>query len=83
MQMQLPEFFIVGDRPVKASRNEEGQMALYAFNWETGEFELAMNYLSRIYFGSGDEVDQVSEDEFEKKVAQLRADLKKKSEKKA
>ncbi len=53
-------------------------MGIYAYNWQTGEFDLAMEYLTRIYFGKG-EIEQVSEEEFNKQVEALRAKLKEKN----
>jgi hypothetical protein len=70
------EYFIVGIRPVKAVRNAEGGLGLYALDWKTGEFVLAMEYLSRCYFGTMTEVEEVTLEEFNRQVADRRAEIK-------
>lgn len=72
--MKLPHYSIVGMRPVKAVATGEGGMAILAYNWQSGEFDLAMDYLEPIFFGKG-EVEQVSEEVFEKYVEGLRQKL--------
>ena len=69
--MELPHYSIVGIRPVKAVATESGGMAIFTYDWKTGEFELAMEYLEQIFFGKG-EVEQVSEKAFEEYVDRLR-----------
>lgn len=69
--MNLPLYCIVGDRPVKAIETEDGGMDVLAYDWDTGEFKRAMQYLSKITLGDG-EIDYVSEQEFEQYVEQLR-----------
>ncbi len=69
--MNLPHYAIVGIRPVKAVTTKEGGLIILAFNWETGKFDPAMEYLEVIFFGK-DEVEQVPEEVFEKYVAKLR-----------
>ncbi|MGC4120068.1 MAG: hypothetical protein QM765_36910 [Myxococcales bacterium] len=72
--MDLPCYFIVGERPVKFVRTPEGGMEVLAFDWGTGEFVREMSYLSRCLLGKG-EIDVVSEAEFEARAAELRARL--------
>lgn len=67
--MQLPIYCIIGMRPVKAVRSEDGGMRILAYNWATGEFDIHSEYLTRILFG---EVDIVSAEEFEKYVEKLK-----------
>ncbi|HBB34266.1 MAG TPA: hypothetical protein DDZ80_27430 [Cyanobacteria bacterium UBA8803] len=69
--MKLPLYCIVGERPVKAIETEDGGMDVLAYDWDTGEFKRAMQYLSKITVGDG-EIDYVSEQEFEQYVEQLR-----------
>ncbi|MBD1838855.1 hypothetical protein H6F78_18135 [Coleofasciculus sp. FACHB-64] len=69
--MDLPLYCIVGDRPVKAIETEDGGMDVLAYEWDTGEFKRAMQYLSKITLGDG-EIDYVSEQEFEQYVEKLR-----------
>lgn len=53
--MRLPRFFIVERVPVKFVETEDGGMSILRFSGKTGKFELAPNYLSRVY-GRGDSV---------------------------
>lgn len=69
--MKLPLYCIVGARPVKAIRNQDGQMEVLAYNWETGDFDYGMEYLDAVVLG-GDEVDAVDEQAFEQYVQQLK-----------
>ncbi|PXW07786.1 hypothetical protein C8D70_12016 [Chryseobacterium sp. CBTAP 102] len=68
------KFCIVGSRPVKGVRNSEGGLGIYAFNWETGEFEINYDYMQRIYIGDIDngETVEVTEEEFNAYVEKLR-----------
>lgn len=66
----LPKFFIVGRRPVKAVPTPSGGMDILAFDWGTGGFVRGGEYLTRISFPDG-EVDQVDEEEFERRVEEL------------
>ena len=75
--MELPRYCIVGDRPVKAVATDDGGMDILAFDWKTGEFVREMDYLSQVVMSQGGEVDVVTKEEFDKKVATLRAKLKK------
>lgn len=68
--MKTPMYCIVGERPVKAILEPDG-FGVYALNWETGNFDLDLSYLERIYFGSMDEVEELSQDEFEKHIEMI------------
>jgi hypothetical protein len=70
--VDLPRFCIVGARPVKAIRTEDGGMDVLAYDWETGELRRDMSYVDRVLMPDV-EVDIVSEEEFERQVAALRA----------
>ncbi len=74
--LQAPLYCIVGARPVKALNTDDGGLGVYAYNWDSGAFELAMDYLERIYFGSQDEVEQVTREEFDLYVEELRTKIK-------
>jgi hypothetical protein len=74
--MELPIYAIVGDRPVKAERTEDGGMVLLAFDWKTGELEPNGSYLTKIFTPNA-ETEFVSKRVFEAKVAELRAKIKK------
>jgi len=69
--METNRFYIVGDRPVKYIIDPDGGAGIYAFDWKTGDFTLAMFYLSR-FRGSMDDVESVTEKEFEEYVMKLR-----------
>jgi hypothetical protein len=69
--MKLPHYCIVGDRPVKALATPEGGMTVLALNWQTGEFEKANEYATRIFLQDV-EVKTVSEKEFNKVVEKIK-----------
>ncbi len=73
--MKLPLYCIVGDRPVKALPTQEGGMAVLALNWQTGEFERANEYATRIFLQDA-EVETVNEEEFNRAVEKIRQRLK-------
>lgn len=70
--MDLPRFFICGNRPVKFVATEDGGMDVLAYDWRTGEFVREMGYLSRCSLGTDPETDEVSRDDFDSHVASLR-----------
>jgi hypothetical protein len=69
--MKLPLYCIVGGRPVKALATPEGGMTVLAINWQTGEFEAANEYATRIFLQDV-EVDTVIEEEFNRVVEKIR-----------
>jgi len=73
----LPRYFIVGARPVKVIRNQDGLTGTYAYNWQTGDFDLNWEYYEQTFSGKG-EVERVSEEEFNKHVERLRNEPRKK-----
>ncbi len=70
-QAVLPKYFIVGDRPVKSVPTNEGGLDVLAYDWNSGEFIRAMEYLAKISFGEG-EVERVTRAEFDDRVEKLR-----------
>ena len=66
--------YIVGARPVKTVSVPGGGLDVQAFDWATGDFVRAMEYLTRVSFGDP-EVDEVSAERFESEVRALRAEL--------
>jgi len=59
---------------VKALR-ESNEFLVYAYDWDTGKFKLDYEYISKIYFGSMDDVEELSKEEFETYVAELRGQI--------
>lgn len=70
--MKAPLYCIVGARPVKVLSTPDGGLGVYAFSWETGDFEINMHYLGRIYFDTQDDFEELSEKKFEDYVLNLR-----------
>jgi hypothetical protein len=66
--MDLSQYYVFGLRPVKTVSTEDGGMEVFAYNWKTGEFEVALpDYLVRALTGLGD-VDKLTEAQFEQYV---------------
>ena len=63
-------WYRVGIRPVKTIAHDDGSFGVYAFNWDTGAIELNMDYLRHVTEGA-DNLDEISEQQFEYEVAQL------------
>lgn len=72
--MDLPRYFLVGDRPVQFVATADGGLDVLALDWATGAFVRDMGYLSRCHLGGG-EVDEVDAEEFAAKVASLVASI--------
>ena len=72
--MKLPMYLIFGARPVKFVATDDGGLDIRAFDWETGDFVRALEYGPR-FFKFEPEMDEVTEDEFNRRVAALRRDL--------
>lgn len=69
------KYYVVGERPVKSVREKDGSFGIYAFNWETGVFDLNLNYLERIVFGDESaETEEVNEEYFETYVQKLKSE---------
>jgi hypothetical protein len=69
--METPKYCPVGTRPVMALMEKDG-FGVYAFNWETGKFDLDLSYIERIYFGSMDHVEEVTQEAFDAYVEKIR-----------
>ncbi|MCA6364925.1 MAG: hypothetical protein IM638_17975 [Bacteroidetes bacterium] len=65
-------FYIYGERPVIVKKTDNS-IHTYAFNWESGEFELNIDYVLKIYFNQYAEMQEISEEEFWKFVESLRS----------
>lgn len=72
--MNLPQYCIVENTPVKALSTEDGGMDILAYDWKTGQFCRDLRYTSRIVLG-GTDVEQVDEERFNACVAALQAGL--------
>ncbi len=70
----LPWYYTVNDRPVKMVETPDGGLDVLALNMRTGEFERAMDYLSKCLGHVGD-VDVLSEAEFHERVENIRRAL--------
>ncbi|MCG8329710.1 MAG: hypothetical protein MI974_18590 [Chitinophagales bacterium] len=72
--MKTPKYCIVGVRPVKAESSANGGLGIYAFNWETGKFDLNFHYLEHIYglYKGDTETKEISKEEFDKYVEKMR-----------
>jgi hypothetical protein len=68
------KYYLVNDRPVRFILTPEGSMDVQALNMRTGEFERAMEYLSKIMAPFAD-VDSISETDFNVRVTQVRKNL--------
>lgn len=68
-------YFIVGARPVRLVPRPDGGLGVEAIDWQTGEMVRATQYLSRVIHGDN-EVDEVSAEEFDRAVAEIRERLK-------
>ena len=68
----LPQYFIVGARPVKAVLPQDGGIDVSAYDWDNGTFGPGMQYLAQISFFEGD-VERVTKEGFDRRVAALRS----------
>jgi len=72
----LPLYYLFGDLPVKIVGTEDGGMRVLSYNWTTGEFERApVGYLTRALMDNHADDEEVTEEEFEEHVRELRAEL--------
>ena len=72
--MKLPSYFSVNRRPVKLVETEDGGMDVQALNYETGDFERQMKYLTRVTLSDTD-TDELSKEEFDALVEEHRAEI--------
>jgi hypothetical protein len=74
MTAGFPWYFAINDRPVKVVATSDGGMDVMILNLVTGELERNMAYLSQC-FEPGQNVQRLSEAEFDSRVAEIRAAL--------
>ena len=74
MSGSFPWYFMVNDRPVKVVATANGGMDVLILNLDSGELEQNMAYLAQC-FEPGQNVQRLSEEEFEQRVAAIRAVL--------
>jgi len=69
-----PEFFAVNDRPVKVVSRSDGRRDVMLLNMATGEWERDEGevYLDRFFRHDGD-IDLLTEEQFNARVAEIRA----------
>ena len=72
MGFDLPIYCVDGSLPIKAVPTEEGGMAILVLDWHTGEFKRDLTYLMVAVWGDSDDVEYLSEEEFNSYVAKLR-----------
>jgi len=72
MGIDLPIYCVDGSLPIKAVRTEDGGMEILVFDWDTGEFKRDLTYLTVAVWGDSDDVEYLSEEEFNSYVAKLR-----------
>jgi hypothetical protein len=70
MDMSMPRFFAINDRPVKVVEDEGGWHA-FALDMGTGEWVDGEAYLDRYWRRDGD-IDAYTEQEFNDRVAEVR-----------
>ena len=70
--MKLPGYFIFESRPVKVVATDDGGMTVLKYDWDSGEFEYGMEYLSELFRGGADVV-EVTEEQFDSYVEELRS----------
>jgi hypothetical protein len=71
--MEEPEYWVFGKRPVKYEPIPEGGAKVLKLNWETLAFEYGNEYLPRILFDHGGDVENLSREQFIQHVESLRA----------
>jgi hypothetical protein len=72
MSMQVPQYFIVGIRPIKFVRGPGDSLVVLKMSWDTGAFENGIEYYERALFGR-DDAERVTEDEFIQRTEAWRA----------
>lgn len=68
----FPWFFVIEGRPLKVVATSNGGMDVLILNPETGKLEKDLAYLARC-FEPGQDVQRISEEEFNAQVAAIRA----------
>jgi hypothetical protein len=67
---------ICGLRPVYSQQTPDGGLAIYALQWESGEFQLDMSYLTRLHGYANADDEEVTAEDFLAAVSKIRSDLK-------
>ncbi|MFT7520438.1 MAG: hypothetical protein ACI9MC_002584 [Kiritimatiellia bacterium] len=67
----VPIYAIVGDRPVKAEQDEDGNTWVWAWDWKRKIFIKSPEYFEQVFFPTSPDIDLVSAEEFEKRVDDL------------
>jgi hypothetical protein len=65
------KFYKSGLRPVIREIFNDYEV-YYAYQWNSGEFKQDMTYMHQIYFDPSGEVEELSKEDFEKYVANLK-----------
>lgn len=65
------KFYKSGLRPVIREMFDDYEM-YYAYQWNSGEFKQDMTYMHQIYFNPSGEVEELSKEEFDRYVANLK-----------
>ncbi len=72
MAKPYPWYYAVNDRPVKIVQFADGSADCLVFDFATGDFIPDRSYFSQVIPGSGKDVDQLTEAQFERLVAMHR-----------
>jgi len=75
MVKPYPWYYAVNDRPVKVVQLSDGSGDVLALDWITGAFVPHREYWEQISAHDGKDVDQLTEPEFDTRVALLRAQI--------
>jgi virulence-associated protein VapD len=69
----IKKYYIFGMRPVYSEYSDtKTHLNTFAFNWETGSFDLNNHCYTRLIFNKVDELEIISEREFNDYVARLK-----------
>jgi len=77
--MKIIKYYKSGLRPIIREIHSDYEI-YYAFQWKTGEFRQDMTYMHQIYFDLSGDVEELSKNEFEEYVSQLKKETKRKNE---
>ncbi|WUH98128.1 hypothetical protein OHR68_32190 [Spirillospora sp. NBC_00431] len=72
MAEEYPQYYRYEGRPVVFVKTPDGGMGVWALSPKTGEFELNMGYLDKIWFGTTADIVTVSREEFIQRVEEYR-----------
>ncbi|MFU8870527.1 hypothetical protein [Micromonospora sp. SL4-19] len=60
----LPRFFSYYESPVKLVETSDGGVAGWRLSWDTGGWQPANSLIDKLLFVGGDEIDEITRDEF-------------------